>query len=71
MELNEEDNISSVKTIDLSKVSDVIIAFQYSGDEAEYIADGISKFEQDYFGWAAIYKQVDNRLEEITSFECA
>src|SRR6188474_2421527 len=37
MELNEEDDISSTKTIDLSNAIDVVIAFQYNGDEAEYI----------------------------------
>jgi hypothetical protein len=71
MELNEEDDISTTKTIDFFEATDVVIAFQYSGDEEEYLEDGTSKLEQDYFGWVSIYKQADNQLEEIISFECA
>jgi hypothetical protein len=71
MQLNEEDDINSTKSIDFSEAIEIIIAFQYSGDEAAYLEDGTSKFEQDYFGWVAIYKHPDNQLKEIISFECA
>jgi hypothetical protein len=50
---------------------DLIVAFQYSGDENEYVLDGTSKFEQDYFGWIVIYKMTGAKLEELISYECA
>ena len=71
MQLNEEDNIGTMKSVDFSETTDIVIAFQYSGDEAEYISEGSSQFEQDYFSSVAIYKYVNNQLEEIISFECA
>jgi hypothetical protein len=71
MQLNEEDDIGSIKTIEFTEPSEVIVVFQYSGDEADYLEEGTSKFEQDYFGWIAIYKHTDNKTKEIISFECA
>ena len=71
MEINEEENLTSTKSIDLANGTEIIIAFQYSGDEAEYLEDGTSKFEQDYFSWVIVYKYVDNKLEELLSYECA
>ena len=70
MEINEEEDLTSTKRIDLISETEIIIAFQYSGDEAEYLEDGTSKFEQDYFSWVIVYKYVDN-LEEVLSYECA
>ena|SRR5205085_6548993 len=71
MKLNEEDDTHSTKSIEFADGTEVILAFQYSGDEEEYLEEGASKLEQDYFGWIAIYTYEDNRLEEIISFECA
>jgi hypothetical protein len=71
MEINEEEDLTSTKSIDLIRGTEIIIAFQYSGDEAEYLEDGTSKFEQDYFSWVIIYKYLENKLEEVVSYECA
>jgi len=71
MKINEEEDLTSTKGINLISATELIIAFQYSGDETEYLEDGTSKFEQDYFSWVIIYKYVDNKLEEILSYECA
>ena len=71
MEVNEEENLNSTKSIDLISGTEIIIAFQYSGDEAEYLEDGTSKFEKDYFSWVIIYKYLDNKIEEVLSYECA
>ena len=71
MEINEEEDLNSTKSIDLVSGTEIIIAFQYGGDEAEYLEDGTSKFEQDYFSWVIVYKSVDNKLEEVLSYECA
>ena len=71
MEINEEEDLNSTKSIDLVSGTEIIIAFQYGGDEAEYLEDGTSKFEQDYFSWVIVYKYVDNKLEEVLSYECA
>ena len=51
--------------------TEIIIAFQYDGNEDEYLEDGTSKFEQDYFSWVIIYKYVDNKLDELLNYECA
>ena len=71
MEINEEEDLTSTKSIDLISGTEIIIAFQYSSDEAEYLEDGTSKFGQDYFSWVIVYKYVDNKLEEVLSHECA
>ena len=71
MEINEEEDLTSAKSIDLINGTDIIIALQYSGDEADYLEDGKSKFEQDYFSWIIVYKYFDNKLEEVLSYECA
>jgi hypothetical protein len=71
MEINEEEDLTSTKSIDLPPGTEIIIAFQYGGDEAEYMEDGYSEFEQDYFGWVVVYKHFDDRLEEVLSYECS
>ncbi|MBZ5857749.1 hypothetical protein [Flavihumibacter profundi] len=71
MEINEEEDLSSKKGIDLISGTEIIIAFQYSGGEAEYLEDGTSKYEQDYFSWVIVYKYADNKFEELLSYECA
>ena len=45
MKINEEEDLNSTKSSDLISGTEIIIAFQYSGDEAEYLEDGTSKFE--------------------------
>ena len=63
---------TSVQSMDFSEPTHIVIAFQYSGDEKEYVADGgPSEFEQDYFGWVAIYQQNRDGLEEVVNFECS
>ena len=71
MKLNEEEDLGNTKSIALPEKTQIIIAFQYSGDEDEYLERGASKFKQDYFGWVVVYKMVDNNLEEIINYECA
>ena len=71
MQLNPEENLNSTKSIDLPKGTEIVIAFQYGGDEADYLNDGSSKYEQDYFTWVIIYKYLDNKLEEVFTYECA
>jgi hypothetical protein len=71
MGLNEEEDFNSTKSISLPEATEIIIAFQYSGDENEYVLDGASKFKQDYFGWIVIYKMRGGVLEELTNYECA
>lgn len=71
MRLNQEEDLNSTKLIVLPQPTEIVIAFQYSGDEDEYLERGTSKFKQDYFGWVVIYKKVDNKLEEVYSYECA
>ena len=71
MKLNEEEDLESTKSIALPQQTEIIIAFQYSGDEDEYLERGASKFKQDYFGWIVIYKKNDNKLEEFLNYECA
>ena len=70
-DINEEENCNSTKTVNFEKEVDLILMFQYNGDEAEYAQEGKSKFAEDYFDWLAIYKYENNRLEEIVSIECA
>jgi len=67
---NEQEDFTSTKNILLSKNCEIIVALQYNGDESENIEAGSSKLEQDYFGWFAIYKFVDNKLEELFNCEC-
>jgi hypothetical protein len=71
MSLNDEEDLDSTKSIDLPQSTEIIIAFQYSGVEDEYLEDGSSKFKQDYFCWVVIYKKGDKKLEELLSYECA
>ena len=71
MKLNEEEDLDNTKTIELPQPTEIIIAFQYSGDEDEYLKNGTSKFKQDYFHWIIIYKKAANKLEEILSYQCA
>ena len=71
MKLNKEEDLDSTKLLDFSQFTEVIIAFQYSGDEDEYLTRGTSKFKQDYFGWVVIYKIVNNKLEKLFEYECA
>ena len=71
MAINEEEDLTSTKSFDLINGTKIIIAFQYGGDEEEYLEDGTSKFEQDYFSWVIVYKYVDNKLDELLSYECA
>ena len=72
-DINEEENSSLTKVVDFEEEVDLILMFQYCGDEAEYAQDedGKSKFAEDYFDWLAIYKYDNNGLEEIVSIECA
>jgi hypothetical protein len=71
MKLNEQEDLDSTKSITLPQQTEIIIAFQYSGDEDEYLERGASKFKQDYFSWVVIYKKIDNKLEEFLNYECA
>lgn len=71
MKLNKEEDLNNVKSLDLPEPAEIIIAFQYSGDEDEYLERGESKFKQDYFGWVVIYKKVNDKLEELLNYECA
>jgi hypothetical protein len=71
MQLTSEEDINSVKPIKFRPPTELIIAFQYSGDEAEYLEDGTSKLVQDYFGWVVLYKYLDGKLEELFSYECS
>jgi hypothetical protein len=71
MGLNEEEDFNSTKSISFPQATEIITAFQYSGDENEYVSDGTSKFEQDYFGWIVIYKLNGDVLEELINYECA
>lgn len=71
MKINEAEDLNSTRSIVLISGTEVIIAFQYSGDEADYLETGSSKFEQDYFNWVVVYKYFENKLEEILSYECA
>ena len=71
MKLNEKEDLDSTKSSALPQQTEIIIAFQYSGDEDEYLEQGSSKFKEDYFGWVVIYKMVDNKLEEVFNYECA
>jgi hypothetical protein len=71
MKLNKEEDLTNIKSIDLREPTEIIIAFQYSGDEDEYLERGVSKFKQDYFGWVVIYKKVNDKLEEFFNYECA
>ena len=65
------EDCNSTKTIDFESEVDLILMFQYGGDEAEYAQEGKSGFAEDYFDWLAIYKYDNNGLEEIASIECA
>jgi len=71
MGLNEAQDINTIKTINFENDVEIIVAFQYSGDEEEYLEDENSIFEEDIFGWIAIYKYENGNLEEITNIECA
>jgi hypothetical protein len=71
MGLNEQENLDSTKFIDLPQPMEIIMAFQYNGEEEEYLEDGSSKFKQDYFGWVVIYKMLDGKIQEFLSYECA
>lgn len=71
MGLKEEENLDSTKSIALSQLTEIVIAFQYNGDEEEYLEDGTSKFKQDYFGWVVIFEQREDKLRELLSYECA
>lgn len=71
MKLNEAEDLHNTKSTALRQQTEIFIAFQYSGDEVEYLERGASKFKQDYFGWVVIYKMVDNKLEEVMNYECA
>lgn len=71
MKLNQANNITSTKTDNLTIGTCVVIAFQYSGDEKEFVTSGPSKKESDYFDWIIIYKDIDSQLEEILNYECA
>ena len=71
MKLNKEEDPDNTNIIGLPQQTEIIIAFQYSGDVDEYVETGPSKFKQDYFDWVVIYKKVDNKLEEILNYECA
>ncbi len=71
MGLNEPEDLNSTGKIDLDTETEIIIAFQYGGDEEDYVKDGASKFKQDYFDWVIVYKFSNNKLEEIFGYECA
>jgi hypothetical protein len=71
MELNGEENLTIIKTIDFDKEIEIIIVFQYSGEENEYAEEGKSKYEEDYFDWIIIYTYDGNDLKEIINIECA
>jgi hypothetical protein len=71
MGLNEEEDFTSTKSISFLQATEIIIAFQYDGDENEYVLDGKSKFEQDYFGWIVVYKVTGTTLEELLNYECS
>jgi len=74
-ELNNEEDLNSTKITDFENEVDLILMFQYGGDEVEYAQEGAeegkSEFAEDYFDWLAIYKYDNNCLKEIVSIECA
>lgn len=70
-DLNEVEDFEESKTIDFKNGIDLILAFQYGGEEAEFAKKGKSQFAEDYFDWLAIYKLDNGKLEEIDSIECA
>ena len=72
-DINEKEDCNSTRTVDFENEVDLILMFQYGGDEEEYAQeeDGKSKFAEDYFDWLALYKYDNNGLEEIVSIECA
>jgi len=70
-DLNEQEDTGSIKTIDFNNEVELIVMFQYSGDEAEHAEEGKSKCAEDYFDWFALYKYDNDELEEIVSIECA
>src|SRR4051812_8266652 len=37
MEINEEEDLTSTKSIDLISGAEIVVAFQYGGDEADYL----------------------------------
>ncbi len=51
--------------------NEIVLAFQYSGDEEEYVSEGKSDKIEDYFGWIVIYQKCDTKLIKIFEFECA
>jgi hypothetical protein len=69
--LNKKEDLTTNKAIDFDKAIEIIIAFQYSGDEKEYAEEGKSKYEEDYFDWIIIYTYDGNELREILNIECA
>jgi len=71
MQLNEAEDETQTQTFNFLIPAELVIAFQYSGDEEQYIEEGTSKYKQDYFGWIAIYTLINNNLKEILSYECA
>jgi hypothetical protein len=71
LRLNQLDNSSSTRSINLIDGDNIVIAFQYSGDEQEFANSGPSKHPADYFDWIIIYKYSSNTLQEILNYECA
>lgn len=71
MELTHDENLSITKSKDLDQATSIVMAFQYNGEEEEYVEGGQSKFKQDYFGWVAIYLELNGKLQLIFDYECA
>ena len=69
--LNQEDTSNSVQSMNFAEGDSIVIAFQYSGDEAEFANAGPSKDPADYFDWVIIYRYSKNTLQEILNYECA
>ena len=70
-DINEQEDFNSTKTIDFEQEAELIVMFQYGGDEKEHANEGKSKFAEDYFYWFALYQYDNDKLEEIVSIECA
>lgn len=70
-DIDDEENLSLTQQTEFGGEYELIIAFQYSGEEAEYALEGKSPFEEDYFDWLVVYTLFENILDKIIDIECA
>ncbi len=64
-----ENTVNKVRNIDA--LTEVIISFQYSGEENTYADEGENKLPENYFDWIFIFLKRENKLEMIFDYECA